>query len=923
MRGLRGFLTILICFIATACGKMRNADFGSRATASTQGLQVGTSTQRISIAGQTDFPARTCAGLTIRTEDEHSNERAVETPTQILLNTSGDGVFHSASDCNSASRTNTLVFDAGDSTKPVYYFSNRGETGPVLSASAPSTSLTAGSITVNPIPAPITELAILGPRAGRINNCIGPYTLQFRNVDHLPEKTTSSTQVDFTLGLNTTLYTESLCSNPVTSVTVPAQQSSTSFYLRSTTAQVETLTASNFGFGVSLSAQVSFSSRFSTFTQVAGRTNPYGFANGDGLTDARFMSPSKLTNDGTHIYILEAMKRIRRYTPMTGQVITVVGNAADSNSSLYRDGYGPLLRTDGGGFIMDIVADSSHLYFNDFYCIRRMNLSTMMVETIVGSCTTSGAANGIGTSARLPWIHFLTLDPVLRRLYAANHSSVWQIDLETLQTRLIAGDATTTGNLDGVGAAARFNLNQGGLLVRPDGNLLLGEFDKLREMDHQTHAVSLIQSGAYQQENMVSVGSTYYAFNSAQTEYLRSFNLGPYSSQTLFNNQLGATRDGDSSTASITGARGLTALNGDLYFSQTNSHVIRRINLAVMTISTVAGSNGFDYGGTTTSDFKSRNTNIIASNGSTLYISDRVNCNIRSMDTTTGAVEIIAGSTAVSWYQDMSRCQSADGTGGPAGIARFTPEIGQGVISGTSLYVSDGGRIKRIDLASPTLDVVTLAGSSSRGPPTDGVGTLAILANPGALAVIGDDLFFADAFSIRKLNLLNNTVSTLAGSTSSGTVDGPAAGARFTWISGLAVFGTGTQLVVSDQYTIRLFDPLGGTVTRVTGQASPPVLLDGPFASATFMNIRGLSFRNDMGSYYLYIDDVYGLREVDLDNGIVSSLNGTTQSSPAVADKNGPLHQAATSPLGYFVNMPFLPDGALYLPTGQGIRKLH
>ncbi len=895
---------------------MRFADFGGNANSGNRPL-IGTSTQRISISGQTAFPARSCAALTVRTEDEYSNERAVEGQTQILLNTSGDGAFHSASDCSTASRTNTVLLNAGESNIPIYYYSNRGEAAPVLSASAPSTPLTSGTITVNPIPAPIQEIAILGPRAGRIASCVGPYTIQFRNSDHLPELTTSSTQVDFTLSPSTTLFTDPGCGVSAASVTVPHSQHSASFYLRSTSALVETLTVSNIPLGANASTQVSFSSRFSSFTQVAGKPNPYGYADGDGLTQARFMSPSKLTNDGTHIYILENLRRIRRYTPATGQVITVVGNASDSTSTLNRDGYGPLLRTEGGGFIQDLAADAAYVYFANQSCIRRMDVQTFYVDTIVGNCTTSGASNGVGTTARLPTLNQLTLDPVLRRLYAANLSSVWKIELDTFDTRLIAGDSSSTGDADGVGTSARFNLNQGGLLVRSNGNVVLGEFSKIKELNPATQTVTTIQSGAYHQENMVAIGSTYYSFNSAQTEYLRSFTLDPYSSQYHFMNMTGASRDGSQVNGSITGARGMTALGNTLYFAQSTNSLIRKIDLSSMILSTVAGSNGFDYGGTSTADFKGRSTNILAHDGNILYVSDRTTCNIRKLDTSTGVVSLVAGSTSVPYTAD--RCNPTDGIGTDA---RFSGEIGLGVVSGTYLYLSDGGRIRRVDLASPNLDVVTLAGSASRSPATDGIGTAAVLSNPGAMAVLGTDLFFADGFSIRKLNLSTHAVTTVAGSTASGTQDGVGTGARFTWISGLVVFGTGSQLAVSDQFTIRTFDTMGGMVSTLTGQASPGMVFDGPLPSATFANIRGLAFRNDMSSYYLYVDDQYGLREVDLDNGIVSSLNGTTQNSPAVVDMNGGLHQSGTSPLGYFVNLPFLPDGALYLPTGQGIRKL-
>jgi hypothetical protein len=913
---LSRIFTAFVFLALPSCGKMRFADFGSAASSGPVTL-IGSSTQRITISGQTSFPARSCAALNVRTEDAYANERPVDSTTSILLNTSGDGAFHSASDCSTASRTNSVTLNAGESHIPVYYYSNRGESAPVLSASAPATVLSTGTITVNPIPAPIQEIVIHGPRAGRVGTCTGPFTLQFRNADHLPELTTAPTQVDFALSLSTTLYSDAACTSSTTSITIPSSQHSAQFYLRSTQHQVETFTATSLTLGLSLSTQVSFSNRFTSFTQVAGMPNSYGYSDGNGLSEARFMSPGKLTNDGTHIYIIESLKRIRRYTPATHQVTTVVGNASDSVSSLNRDGYGPLLRTESGNFIKDFAADAAYVYFAYGPCIRRMDVSSLYVETIVGSCTTSGSSNGVGTAARLPYLEHMTLDPVLRRLYVANLSSVWKIELQTLAATLLAGDSSTAGDADGVAGSARFNLTQGGLLVRSNGKVILGEFSRLKELDPATLTVTTLQTSTYHQENMVAIGSTYYAFNSAQTEYLRSFTLDPYSSQNHFMNMTGASRDGPEGVGSITGARGLTAMGGNLYFAQSHNNQLRKVDLSTMTLSTVAGSTGFDYGGSTITDFRARASNILAHDGNVLYVSDRTNCNIRKVDTSSGVVSLIAGSTSVSWTPD--RCVVADGIGT---AARFSPEVGLGVVSGNFLYLSDGGRIRRVDLSSADLDVLTLAGSDTRNPATDATGASAILPNPGAMAVIGNDLFFADGFTIRKLDLTTLAVTTVAGSTTAGTQDGLGTAARFTWISGLLVFGVGAQLIVSDQFTIRTFDPMGGMVMTMVGQPSAPLVIDGPLPSATFANIRGLGFRNEMGSYYLYVDDHYGLREVDLDNGVVSSLNGTTHNTPALVDRNGPLHQSGTSPLGYFVNLPSLNDGALYLPTGQGIRKL-
>ena len=924
----RGWVhSIILSMMLVGCGRIRSADFGGRLSVSSPSSPVVTTPRKIVLSGAMSYPALTCSGLTVRTQDEHSNDRAVSEDTTVLLRTSGDGTFHTASDCNSGTRTNSITLAAGESTLPVYYYPTRGEETPVLSAEAPSTSLTQASLPVVADPAPVMSLAILGPRAAAVSACAGPYRLQLRNSNYLPEFLLSDAVANITLGAGRTLYTDPACLNATTNLTIPARQSTVNFYLKSTATGVETFTALiGSPLNLSISAQVSFSSRFTQISTVAGKMNPMGFSDGNGIDQIRLKSPSRMTNDGTHVYLIDGpYNLIRKYTPATGQMVTVVGNPHDQLSPFYRDGYGPLLRTGGG--LSDLAADSTHLYFTHGSCIRRMNLSTLMVDTLIGSCQNSGNMNGVGIAARIPGLVHLRIDPVLRRLYFSNLSSIWQADLETLNTQLIAGDLSQTGHSDGVGLAARFNLNQGGLHVLPDGNLIVGELGRVKLMNTNTRAITTIQASAYGQENMVQVGSWIYAFHSAQTSYFRKFAISPsYSATTEFSNMIYVSRDGGAGVGSVNGGRGLTAIGNTLYFTEQHTHLLRKADIDTGVITTLGGSNGYDYGGTDANTLRGKSMTIIAGAGSILYVGDKSHCNIRRLDTNTGAVSVIAGYNNLSF--DPGQCVATDGTGGVSGTARFSPEISAGALVGSYLYVGDGGRIRRVDLSSPTFDVVTLVGSSTRNPITDGVGPAAILQNANFPTVIGNDLYFGDNYAVRKLDLVTNAVTTVAGNAASlGFIQGPFAGARFWAITGIAVRGAANQLIVTDQFSVRLLDLTTQTVSLLAGAPGGTLTVDGTAGVARFHQIKAMNYHYDIGSgdEIFFIYDSYGIREFNHGTDTVSSLSGFTQDTNAFADLDGVLHRAGVSPVesaGYF-KIVVLADGALYFPTGQGIRKAH
>jgi hypothetical protein len=181
----------------------------------------------------------------------------------------------------------------------------------------------------------------------------------------------------------------------------------------------------------------------------------------------------------------------------------------------------------------------------------------------------------------------------------------------------------------------------------------------------------------------------------------------------------------------------------------------------------------------------------ITTYGTNIYVSDSNNQCIRIIPNSL-TVDTFAGSLspAVSDYLD------AAGTS-----ARFDQPMGI-TTDGTFLYVCDSynNSIRKITIASP-YTVTTLAGNgpSSYGF-TDGIGTAAKFNMPHSIVLLNNCLFISDFTNnaIRKIDLNDNSVTTIAGAGSSnpGFKDGIGTEALFKNPRGITT--DGESLYISD-----------------------------------------------------------------------------------------------------------------------------
>ncbi|QJD95233.1 hypothetical protein HH214_04750 [Mucilaginibacter robiniae] len=312
-----------------------------------------------------------------------------------------------------------------------------------------------------------------------------------------------------------------------------------------------------------------------------------------------------------------------------------------------------------------------------------------------------------------------------------------------------------------------------------------------------------------------------------------------YGSTTTFaGNSSGYSSDGTSTGAGFYNPAGIAAdANGNIYVTDQGSNRIRKITPAGV-VSTIAGGsyNGFADGTGTAALFNNPCGIAVDGNGN-LFVADRYNNRIRKV-TPAGVVSTFAGN---------GNSVSADGTGTAAGL--YYP-YGITVDANNNLFVTEqlGSKIRKI---TPAGVVTTIAGSGSTAS-INGTGTSASFYYPTGIAIDGNgNLFVADNGSnqIRKVTPAG-VVTTLAGSGTYGFANGTGTAANFSSPTGISIDGTG-NLYVADQwnYMIRMITP-AGVVSTLAGSTTAGYI-NGVGGGASFYRPMGVAVLGDK----LYVAD--------------------------------------------------------------------
>jgi len=333
----------------------------------------------------------------------------------------------------------------------------------------------------------------------------------------------------------------------------------------------------------------------------------------------------------------------------------------------------------------------------------------------------------------------------------------------TTTTEVFAGMAGMAGAADGIGAVARFG---GVVVLNSDANYLwIGDEanNTVRRADISTGEVVTIAgdgTNAYRDDNGLAAqfpAILGIASNGTDTVYIATAGNGgprvramamalPNAVTTLTGGTQctsgGCYADGDPSTVTFAGLRGLTWFGGYLWVVDPAAAVLRRVDPATGNVLTVAGqpfTTGLTDGVGAAARFISPRY-VISDNSGMLYISDTNGATVRAFNTVTSEVTTFAGNGTPAYV---------DGVGAAVRVHRP-----RGITTdGTSIYWAEfeAHTVRQGVLASG--DVSTLVGMPMVSGYVEDVGSAARLTAPWGLAFHhpSNSLFVSSNQMIRRI----------------------------------------------------------------------------------------------------------------------------------------------------------------------------
>ena len=329
--------------------------------------------------------------------------------------------------------------------------------------------------------------------------------------------------------------------------------------------------------------------------------------------------------------------------------------------------------------------------------------------------------------------------------------------------------------------------------------------------------------------------------------------------------------------------------NGNLYISDTFNNLVRKVDVNG-TITTFAGSgsglSGYGGDGGPASDaLLSYPASVAVDGNGNLYIVDSLNNRVRRVDPG-GTITTVAGSGSFGY----------GGDGGPAtAAALFLPEDAA-VDGNGNLYIADSlnHRIRRVD-PSGTITTVAGNGDDGYGG-DGGPAVAAMLNGPNGVAVDGNgNLYIADSLNhrIRRVDP-SGKITTVAGGGDDGYGGdgGPAVAAMLNGPNGVAVDGNGNFYIADSlNHRIRTVDP-SGTITTVAGDGDDGYGGDGDLATAAQLNnparvaadSAGNVFIADLGNYRVRVVKVVNPEAERIQQVLRLGTSGSSVTLEQVAD---------------------------------------
>jgi streptogramin lyase len=265
--------------------------------------------------------------------------------------------------------------------------------------------------------------------------------------------------------------------------------------------------------------------------------------------------------------------------------------------------------------------------------------------------------------------------------------------------------------------------------------------------------------------------------------------------------------------------------DGALYVCEIGTHRVRRIDLAMGRITTVAGTGEKGYagdGGLATQAQLNEPYDARFDQAGNLYFVEMQNAVIRKVDRASGIISTVAGTGTPGF----------SGDGGPATGAQFNQPHSIAFDANGDLYVADirNNRIRKIDMKTGV--ITTFSGTGEKAMAPDGSPVRgASLNEPRTMAFDAKgDMYLAlrAGNAVYRIDMRSLTLHHIAGTGESGYEGdgGPAKQAKLSGPKGISIGPDGGVYIAdTESHTIRRIDQQTGIITTVFGTGARA---DGP-----------------------------------------------------------------------------------------------
>jgi trimeric autotransporter adhesin len=398
-----------------------------------------------------------------------------------------------------------------------------------------------------------------------------------------------------------------------------------------------------------------------------------GGGSGDGTpaSGAAISYPYAIVADAAGNLYLSEKNKIRFIDAATGIINTIAGNGPGGNSG--DDGDASYATFNTPQYLA--ISRAGNLYIHDYnhFVIRKITGATNIISAYCGNYTrgTSGIG-GLASNAQLYQFNNTTVDRA-GNIYVTdiNNHKVYRIDVATGIINRVAGTGIQGLNHgNGLPATAANIVAPTGVVTDTNGNFYFIENGMaVRKVNIQTGIISRVAGGI----------------------------------------QYGYSGDGGPATsARLNKANGLAFdLAGNLYISDRDNHVIRKVSAATGIITTVAGSGTAGYsgnGGLATAAKMNEPNGVTVDRFGNIYISERLNSVIRRVDAVTGIITTVAGIAGSAGFNGDNRPAVTTMISFPAGITTDT--------AGNIIFADQfSDRVRKITIATGIIK--TIAGNGS------------------------------------------------------------------------------------------------------------------------------------------------------------------------------------------------------------------